>query len=511
MKRTIVSAPMGARAWMVFAALSAGGCAVDPGGCDELAAREVYYDEEGFPAYAGQALLEVSCGQARYCHATDIPAEARFGVPVGLELDVGIAVDASELPRLAHARRVAWNLRGEILHQVDVGAMPPGPPSGDEALAGAPRYRTRIGTPEEHGLPAIDDPAAREMLRNWLACGAHVVEADTGSSTGIGDIVPSIEVLRCAPGELGCDGSCIDVTSNPASCGACGRACGPAQDCVAGACVCASGLTACGADCADLSSDVAHCGACDVDCGLTFCADAACVASCPAGRTDCGGSCVDLSSSASSCGACGNACRPGESCAGGSCSCAEGLTRCGAQCVALTSDVAHCGACDAGCADGASCTGGACTCAAGTTACGDGCADLSTDPQNCGACGNACGAGGGCTAGSCVSCGPDVSYARDIEPIFTRACLDSGCHGGARPAAGISLELGRSFAELTGSSSMCGGALVVPAMPERSYLMNKLTDVDICSGTLMPKRGQSLPAADIALIRSWICQGASND
>jgi hypothetical protein len=487
-------------------------CSADPGSCDEAAAYEVYYDQDGFPAYAGQALVEVSCGQGRYCHASDIPADARFGAPAGLDLDIGVAADPTELSRLAHARRVAWNLRGEVLWQVDIAAMPPGPPSGEEALAGAPSYRTAIGTPAEHALPTIGSTEAREMLRNWLACGAHVVEATEGSSTGIGDIVPAIAVLRCPEGALDCGGICLPVESDPVNCGACGRSCGPAQQCIGGMCTCASDLVACGSDCADLSSSVRHCGTCETDCGALFCASSSCTSSCPTGTTDCGGSCVDPFTSSSDCGGCGRSCRAGEACTAGVCTCTGGLTSCDGRCVDLSSTSSDCGACGASCGDGESCSAGSCTCAPGSTDCGGRCVDSTRDAANCGGCGTSCGVGGSCVDGSCVSCGGDVSFAADIVPIFTRSCLGSGCHEGARAAASLNLSATQAWAELVGTPASCGTrALVRPSDVSGSYLVNKLENVDICSGTEMPKRGERLPTAEIDLIRAWICQGAAND
>ncbi len=52
---------------------------------------------------------------------------------------------------------------------------------------------------------------------------------------------------------------------------------------------------------------------------------------------------------------------------------------------------------------------------------------------------------------------------------------------------------------------------VDPGHPESSYLVNKLTGVDICAGTQMPARGTSLSSAQLDLIRGWICQGAANN
>lgn len=494
--------------------LVVGGCQPELGECDLEAARSpIYYDENGFPGYPGQALVEVSCGAGAFCHTQGIPAEDRLGAPVGIDLDVAVALDPAEVEgRLRYARRVAWNLRHSIYAQVLAGSMPPPPPSGATALGAGARYRAYRGTAEERALPAIDSAEGHEILRNWLACGAQIIEATEGESQGVGDIVPRAEPSNCPEGQASCGETCIDVTSDPLNCGACGRACGEGQECRAAACTCLNGLDACGPVCVDLQTDNAHCGSCTNSCGGRFCAGGTCVDECPAGTTDCGGSCVDLATSLANCGGCGAQCRAGEACEAGMCTCAPGFSACVGACVNLQSDPANCGACAMTCAAGAVCTSGACACGGGSQDCGSGCVDVTADTANCGACGNACAPGDGCVAGTCVSCGPAVGFARDVEPIFMSRCTDSGCHSGARPAASLSLTLGRSYAELVGISASCGSLpLVTPGDVDRSYLWSKLTGVGICSGTQMPKRGESLPAGELELIRSWICRGAAND
>lgn len=80
------------------------------------------------------------------------------------------------------------------------------------------------------------------------------------------------------------------------------------------------------------------------------------------------------------------------------------------------------------------------------------------------------------------------------------------------PQAGLDLRSGKSWAALVDRLSSCGGGsvYVTPGAPSASYLMNKLTGVGICTGTMMPKAG-SLSAGEKALVFSWICSGAAND
>ena len=59
----------------------------------------------------------------------------------------------------------------------------------------------------------------------------------------------------------------------------------------------------------------------------------------------------------------------------------------------------------------------------------------------------------------------------------------------------------------------CSGqrTLVVPGDASSSYLMQKLLGTDLCSGSQMPKAGQSLASPALAAISTWICQGAPNN
>jgi hypothetical protein len=50
---------------------------------------------------------------------------------------------------------------------------------------------------------------------------------------------------------------------------------------------------------------------------------------------------------------------------------------------------------------------------------------------------------------------------------------------------------------------------VVPGDPSASYLLAKLTGVGMCSGSIMPKAGSELPAAQLDVMRAWIGSGAA--
>jgi hypothetical protein len=160
------------------------GCPADVGDdCDLDAAREVVYAADGTPAYAGQALLVSSCGGSSYCH-TQTPMAQRFGAPADLVFDLMLTDGEAEVEaaqrRLRRAQTSAYRHRDLVFNSVVSGAMPPAgrPPVPDlrEASEAWLRYDGPMdptGTP----LPHVQTAEGEDILRNWLACGAPVVEA----------------------------------------------------------------------------------------------------------------------------------------------------------------------------------------------------------------------------------------------------------------------------------------------------------------------------------------------
>jgi hypothetical protein len=262
------------------------------------------------------------------------------------------------------------------------------------------------------------------------------------------------------------DGCEINISDDPANCGACGNACAAGVHCIDGKCGCLPPLTDCDGKCRDTRYDENNCGACRNECGTSptdcdpkrpntdyGCGESACgKVQCKGGFGDCNhdlntaysdkgclsdGCETDLRTDTNNCGSCGVKCAPGQECRddgdGPQClePCAKAnLTQCQFGCVDLLSDKSNCGMCGNMCPfprahQVSSCAKGFCKmeCLAGFGDCNgdpsDGCeVDLSRHPANCGSCGHACdadagagsdgGAGQPCIEGTClmVECGP---------------------------------------------------------------------------------------------------------
>jgi hypothetical protein len=144
-------------AWTYYlgsaAALLLTSCGPDLGECDRTMLGGS--DTGTLAPHTGQQLLHNSCAGG-LCHTESAKGEARKGAPA--ELDFGVVPTSDSEEDLAVALRssgVVWNYLDDIWGQVEAGTMPPPKPAGAGALA----------------------PSQKEILRNWLACGAPVVEA----------------------------------------------------------------------------------------------------------------------------------------------------------------------------------------------------------------------------------------------------------------------------------------------------------------------------------------------
>lgn len=206
-------------------------------------------------------------------------------------------------------------------------------------------------------------------LTTLAACSA-IVSPDPSRLAGDASVRDDVSLVpggTCPSPLVSCGSRCIDLSSDPASCGACGRGCAAGQACISGSCACRSGdptcgptggltdPTACGSAsvrcrndqlcidgacrcrpplsssgdaCVDLASDPANCGMPGVRCGGGVCAAGHCVGGCPDGTRECDGACVDLRRDPLHCGECGRACRATEACEDGDCRDVEIATGC---------------------------------------------------------------------------------------------------------------------------------------------------------------------------------------
>ena len=120
--------------------------------------------------------------------------------------------------------------------------------------------------------------------------------------------------------------------------------------------------------------------------------------------------------------------------------------------------------------------------------------------------------------------GRDVSFAREVLPIFQASCSFVSCHGtpnmngvylGARDRGSNASAIREDLLRTTQRSTM---PLVTPGDSNRSYLVRKL-DGDFCGvactggdcGDRMPKNGDALAPAALATIEAWIANGAPDN
>jgi len=99
-----------------------------------------------------------------------------------------------------------------------------------------------------------------------------------------------------------------------------------------------------------------------------------------------------------------------------------------------------------------------------------------------------------------------------VAALFARSCVASGCHAGAQPAGGLSLEAGQAYASLVGvdSSEATGRKRVVAGDPAASWLECKVDPACVDrQGGQMPLGGGPLASEDLDAIKSWIQSGAN--
>ncbi|MGZ3416480.1 MAG: hypothetical protein ACXVEF_04235 [Polyangiales bacterium] len=112
-----------------------------------------------------------------------------------------------------------------------------------------------------------------------------------------------------------------------------------------------------------------------------------------------------------------------------------------------------------------------------------------------------------------------VSFALNIQPIFTNSCAVPSCHSGTTPPLGMSLEEGKAYtriADVIASETTTAPHVVFkrvkPGDSANSWLYKKITGTqDVGEVMPPPTSGGTLSPAEKDIIKSWIDQGALNN
>jgi hypothetical protein len=106
-----------------------------------------------------------------------------------------------------------------------------------------------------------------------------------------------------------------------------------------------------------------------------------------------------------------------------------------------------------------------------------------------------------------------ISFASQVQPIFSSNCALSGCHSGSGAQQGMNLAAGSAYAAIVNVPSREKSQFmrVLPSKSDSSYLYLKITGSSLISGARMPYNRPALSQSDIQTIQSWIDQGAKNN
>ncbi|MCU0288579.1 MAG: hypothetical protein MUF15_19580 [Acidobacteria bacterium] len=119
----------------------------------------------------------------------------------------------------------------------------------------------------------------------------------------------------------------------------------------------------------------------------------------------------------------------------------------------------------------------------------------------------------GCKTLDDCNCGGNqpVSFANDIQVIFTNHCSISGCHNSASARAQLVLDEGQAYANLVNVTSTRepNYKRVFPSDAYHSYIVIKLEGRQMV-GSRMPLTG-SITDTQLKKIKIWINDGAENN
>lgn len=110
--------------------------------------------------------------------------------------------------------------------------------------------------------------------------------------------------------------------------------------------------------------------------------------------------------------------------------------------------------------------------------------------------------------------GTTVSFIDQIVPIIEDGCGRGSCHLNGSAQRGLALDSNVFIENTVNVSNFSGnGTLIIPGNADDSYLYRKLLAPGDASysGVQMPSLGPKTSDSDLALIRTWITEGANNN
>jgi hypothetical protein len=106
---------------------------------------------------------------------------------------------------------------------------------------------------------------------------------------------------------------------------------------------------------------------------------------------------------------------------------------------------------------------------------------------------------------------PPVSFASEIQPIFTTNCAVGGCHDGSAYDPNLSAGVAYVNTVNVPAPSYAPYFLIRPSKADSSVIYHKMLNDDAGTyGGKMPPAG-TLPATQLDLLKTWINQGALNN
>ena len=143
-------------------------------------------------------------------------------------------------------------------------------------------------------LSAEPDPLFE--LAAWRGENCVAPDVCTFTLTGTRAISAEFELVCASTSSVpaACDGNCVDLSDDPAHCGACGQTCPMGAICDNGSCRCpGANAVICNGQCVDLDRDANHCGECGKTCPVSStCNSGQC--RCSATGDECSWNCTSL-------------------------------------------------------------------------------------------------------------------------------------------------------------------------------------------------------------------------